>query len=486
MPPRLLLVTLLFAAALAGVVLGRLGLRLDEAFAPAALAVLVVLLSARRRRGRLWLLLGPALILVGLWRAEAWRADREELAALIGSEVVVSGRIIDDPVSPRRNRTDFRVGDLRLDGEPMEGVVRVRTYRLSGLHRGDEIRLSGELSDGFGPWQAELFYPQLLGSSRGEGWLDAWRDRLIAGMRTSVTEPMASFGLGLLVGVRSLMPRDVQDQLAIVGLSHLVAVSGYNLTILVRASRTVLARAGRGLALAGSLWLVLGFVLLTGASASIVRAGVVAVMVLLADHYGRRFEPIPLILLAAAGTALWDPGDLTDLGWLLSFLAFFGILVLAPLLIARLRVPDRVVPRLLVESLAAHILTLPLIMYVFGQMSVVAPLANILVLPLIPLAMLLSFVAGLAGMFVPALSGWAGWPAEWLLRLILAVADGLARLPGAAREEGLTLAGMLLCYAAIVAGTVVLASAVKRRGLGAEHRSLLELSPAGIKKARVP
>ncbi|MGQ7346814.1 ComEC/Rec2 family competence protein, partial [Streptococcus suis] len=159
---------------------------------------------------------------------------------------------------------------------------------------------------------------------------EGFRQSFFAGMRTALPEPLASFALGLLVGVRALIPKDLQAQLALVGLSHLVAVSGYNLTILIVASQKALSRFGRGITLAASLWLIGLFLAVAGTSPSIVRASLVAVLALFASAYGRRFNPITLILLAAAATAFVNPVYLTDLGWLLSFLAFFGILVLAP------------------------------------------------------------------------------------------------------------------------------------------------------------
>lgn len=105
---------------------------------------------------------------------------------------------------------------------------------------------------------------------------------------------------------------------------------------------------------------------------------------------------VALISLAAAATAAWSLAYLTDLGWLLSFLAFFGILVLAPAVESRLGSPKPIIIRPLIESLAAQLLTLPLILYAFGQLSIVAPLANLLI----------GFITNLIGSF--AALPWAG------------------------------------------------------------------------------
>jgi competence protein ComEC len=278
-------------------------------------------------------------------------------------------------------------------------------------------------------------------------------------------EPIASFGLGLLVGIRALIPKAMQTELTLVGLSHLVAVSGYNLTIIVAAVDRLLKRAGRGVALVVSLWLIVGFLIVTGASASIVRASIVAVLSLLASFYGRRFNPLTLIFITAGVTAAYDPKYLSDLGWLLSFLAFFGILVVAPAVEARLHHPKSVLIKLFIESFVAQLLTTPLILYIFGNLSIVAPFSNLVILPLVPLAMAVSFVAGLAGMFLPAFSGWFAWPAMLVLGFITKVIDEFAGLPWAGRTEYISLPVMLLMYALIVLGTL----AVKRSNTRAQR-----------------
>jgi len=299
------------------------------------------------------------------------------------------------------------------------------------------------------------------------------------GVKTALPEPIASFGLGLLVGIRALIPKDMQTELTLVGLSHLVAVSGYNLTIIVAAVDRALKRAGRGVALAISLWLIVGFLIVTGASASIVRASLVSVLSLLASFYGLRFNPLTLILLVAGVTAAAEPSYLTDLGWLLSFLAFFGILVVAPAVEARLGNPKSILVKLFIESFTAQILTLPLILFMFGQLSIVAPFSNLVILPLVPLAMAVSFVAGLAGMLVPAFAGWFAWPAMLVLGFIKAVIDQFAGLPWAGRTDHITLGVMLVMYVIILAGTVAIKRA-NSRGNRTEAPSSHLLEPVKI------
>ena len=468
---RTIIVSLISGALLGGVVLSRLGLAASWAPVTAAAVLLVV------GRSRM-LLLAAMLVAValGMWRAEAYAVGQQELAGLIGQKVSLTGVVNDDPGYDPRGFMSFKLGDLRLDdGRPLPGELSVYMYQTN-LHRGYRVAAVGKVKPGFGNAVAELSYPQLTIASQQQDWLEHLRQRFFVGTKTALAEPMASFGLGLLVGVRALIPKPLQAELSLVGLSHLVAVSGYNLTIIVAAAHKLLQRFGRGPALAASLWLIGGFLVVTGASASIVRASLVAVLALIATHYGRRFDPLALILVAAAVTAAFKPAFLTDLGWLLSFLAFFGIMVLAPAVEARLGHPKNVFIKLFIESTTAQILTVPIILYYFGQLSIVAPLSNLLLLPLVPLAMLLSFVAGIAGMLVPAFAGWLAWPAYILLGGMLQLVDWLAKLPWAGRNEGVGLVGMLVMYGLLLALTIGLKVANSRAGRPNQERTGLEPS----------
>ncbi|HEX3082403.1 MAG TPA: ComEC/Rec2 family competence protein [Candidatus Saccharimonadia bacterium] len=451
--------SLLFGALLAGIALGYTGAGVPGAVVAGVGVAALVLGRSRVALGAGML----AALTLGLWCHGVWAHNRAELAALIGQKITVTGAVADDPSTGATGQVDFKLGELVADGRRLPGTLSVHSYPVR-VQRGYRLELSGKVKAGYGTAVAEIGFPKIQVLSMQQSWLERLRQRFFAGIRTALPEPIASFGLGLLVGIRALIPKPMQAQLALVGLSHLVAVSGYNLTIIVAAVDRLFKRAGRGVSLAVSLWLIAGFLVVTGASASIVRAGLVSVLSLLAGFYGRRFNPITLILIAAGVTAAFDPGYLTDLGWLLSFLAFFGILVLAPAVEARLGHPKSVVIRLFIESFAAQILTLPLILLFFGQLSIVAPITNLLILPLVPLAMAVSFVAGMAGMLIPAFAGWLAWPAMLVLGFITNIIGQFAALPWAGRTDQISWAVMLVMYALILVGTLALKGANKRRG----------------------
>ncbi|HSH55286.1 MAG TPA: ComEC/Rec2 family competence protein, partial [Candidatus Limnocylindrales bacterium] len=179
------------------------------------------------------------------------------------------------------------------------------------------------------------------------------------------------------------------------------------------------------------------------------------------------FRPIALILLAAAGTALVNPLYLwSDLGWYLSFLAFYGVMVLGPLVRYQLlpeRFRESTIILIIVESLCAEVMALPLILYIFGQTSLVGLVSNVLIAAVVPLAMLLAVIAGLAGMLIAPLAGWIAWPAVVVLTYMLDVAHLLATIPHVFVENlYISLAGMILLYSIVLFMNLVLYSRLKR------------------------
>ena len=446
---RIAHICIIASSIIIGLVLGNIGWKvslLSVVLAPA------LLISILRPRYFIFSLVICG-FMAGIWRGETNALAQAQLRQLIGRTIAVSATVSDDPATNAKGIMSFGLENIRLEGRPITGSIQVYTYPLR-LHRGFELQLSGKLKPGYGKYIAEFVYPKTSITSSQQSELELLRQGFFAGMKTALSEPGASFGLGLLVGIRALIPKPLQAELALVGLSHLVAVSGYNLTIIVRAVERLLIRFGRGIALVASLWMIAGFLAVTGASASVVRAAVVSVLMLLGTYYGRQFKPLVLILLAAASTALVKPEYLTDLGWLLSFLAFYGILILAPAIWHRFGEPKSVLIKLLIETLCAQILTLPLILMIFGQLSIVAPITNLIILPLVPIAMLVCFVAGLAGMIVPAWCGWFAWPAQLMLNSMLKIIDDFASLSWAGGRLYFDVSTMIISYVIIVLVTI--------------------------------
>jgi competence protein ComEC len=200
------------------------------------------------------------------------------------------------------------------------------------------------------------------------------------------------------------------------------------------------------------------FLLVTGFSASIVRAAIISSLSLAAWYYGRKLRPLLSLLIAGALTAGWYPLYIwSDIGWYLSFLAFYGVIVLAPMLQKRFAKREpKLISSIMLESFCAQLMTAPFVIYIFHQTSLVAMLSNLIIVPLVPLAMLLGLFAGLAGLLIPGLAGYIAWPASILLTYVLDIVYLFSRVPHVLVQLKLSLISMLALYGLIAALCIVL------------------------------
>lgn len=401
---------------------------------------------------------GVACGVLGICRGSLFMSHLADYQSLFRKPQVFTAIAENDAIYGKQGQLSFDVNHIKTSQQKLVGKIRVEGLGAPMVYRGDELQISGSLSPTKGSAQARVSFAKLAVVGRGHSPIDDFRRRFIAGLQSALPEPEASFGAGLLIGQRSTIPKEISDQLSVTGLTHLVAVSGYNLTIIIVAVRKILGKASKFQSTIAAAMLMLVFVLITGFSASIVRAALVSSLSLVAWYYGRRFKPLLLISFAAALTAGWNPYYLwSDIGWYLSFLAFFGVLLVAPYLVqlaSRGRSP-KTVGALLGETISAQALTLPIIMYIFGRVSLIGLVANALVVPLVPLAMLLTLFAGIGGMF-GSVGGWIAWPASFLLTYMIDITGIFSRFPHAAVQHTISLATMIMAYVAIAIFTLIL------------------------------
>lgn len=399
---------------------------------------------------------------LGWWRGGLYMGHVRELAGLNKEKVVVVGTALSDSVYDDKAQVSFDMGNLVLQEpyeKPIVGKIGVAGYGESMIYRGDRVQVRGKFYPARGSRVAYLSYSQMDTVGKSHSIIYSITRRFTAGLLNTLPEPQASFALGLLVGQRNTLPEYVTTVLSAVGLSHIIAVSGYNLTIMIRAARKVFGKRSKLRMYIGSQALILSFLLVTGMSASIVRAAIISTLSLGAWYYGRKIKPLLLIIFTAALTAVWNPLYLwSDIGWYLSFLAFFGVMILGPMVRARVFKGESrgLVGELVMDTISAQIATLPIILYIFKTSSFMALPANVLVVPLIPLAMLLSFIAGIAGMFVAPIAGWLAFPARFVLTYILDVATMFARIPDMAINVTISIAAMLAMYAMLILVIIVL------------------------------
>lgn len=254
-------------------------------------------------------------------------------------------------------------------------------------------------------------------------------------------EPQASFMAGLLYGYRGGLG-ELQESFNRTGVSHVVAISGFNITIIavifMSALTFVHIRRQR------AFWIVcagiIGFTLLVGGSSSVVRAAALGLLALVAKQVGRQSRPIYLLAPIAAVMVLQNPFILLwDAGFHLSFAATFGLLSFAPLLEPYLK-------KIGSQTVAAIIFTLPLLLYHFGRFSLVAPIVNILVLWLIPWLMLVGAIAVAASFLWFPAGFFIAWIASFGLQYILLTVSWFSGLSFAAFDVSLPWWGMFSAY----------------------------------------
>ena len=248
-------------------------------------------------------------------------------------------------------------------------------------------------------------------------------------------EPESTLMIGLIIGLKQQLPETVTTAFQRTGLSHVTAVSGYNVTIVIIWIAFLLTYISRRVVFPGTVLATIVFVILSGAGASVMRAGILAILILIGKIIGRKvYYPI-LILLVADLMLFFNPYALkNDISFQLSFLAFVGLLILSSPLVENKYlafIPENI-RKVLAETLGAQILVLPVLIYNFGLVSLVAPLANILVLPLVPLTMLIGFLTGVVGL-IWLKAGLVLADVAWIfLKYILIVVEGISKLSWAA------------------------------------------------------
>ena len=397
----------------------------------------------------------------GLHRGSEFTFKKQAYSSLYGHKLNLRVKALNDGSYGSLSQFSFDGGQVILgNGQKLVGKIQISGFGTNAVFQNDDVDVTGKLMPSSGAYQGRISFASLTVIRHHPTLVADIRRKFSAGMQSALPEPLASFAMGLLIGQRSTLPASVKQNLLMVGLTHIIAVSGYNLTIMLGASQRLAGKRSKRLTTLLTFCLMGLFLLMTGASASIVRAAIVSTLSIAAGYYGRNFKPLNLIFFAAAITAWANPFYIwSDISWYLSFLAFFGVLVLAPLLVRRFRPKwqTSILIMVAIESLCAEIMTMPYVLHVFGQMSLIGLPANVLVVTLIPLAMLLSLIAGLAGMLAVSFVGWLAWPAVLILTYMLDIAQLLASVPhGFLQQISLSLAQMLCIYLVVLLMTLAL------------------------------
>lgn len=271
--------------------------------------------------------------------------------------------------------------------------------------------------------------------------LKAW---LVTAMSQKFEEPGRSLVLGVLIGAKKALPEQVVQNFRVTGLSHIVAVSGYNISILVIFLGSLAYVFGRKIGFYFTLLAIIGFAGIAGMSASVIRAALMGGLLLWAYKLGRPYTAGPAICFAATIMVLINPRILFwDVGFQLSFLATMGIVFGLPVLEEFFQNIPKAweIKSILLSSFTAIVMTLPLSLAQFGQLPVYALLANMLVLPLVPPLMLFGFLS-----LVPFLGPGFAFLAKIIVGYVLWVVKILSSLPYAVIMVDFNAIGIVVSY----------------------------------------
>jgi competence protein ComEC len=269
------------------------------------------------------------------------------------------------------------------------------------------------------------------------------------------TEPAASLVSGLLLGIPRNIPAEVINNFNRTGLTHIVAISGYNITLIISVFGIFLKPFGRR----SRFWLSMGgifiFVILTGMSSSVIRAAIMGALVLVSLISGRRSSGIHSLLISAAVMSLANPRILLfDISFQLSFLATLGILLFMPMVtpyFEKFKKFGRYIFEALAVTLSAQVFTVPLILFRYGLISVIAPLTNLIFLPLVPLIMFFAFLAIIVSVLIPYLTIIISGIAFILCELLIKGVKFFAELPMASLNiTSFSIWMMIVYYAAVL------------------------------------
>jgi len=401
--------------------------------------------------------------------------------------VTLEGVVVGD-ADEREQHTNLRLRAERLtlpDGteREVEGLALVKANRHPRRRYGDRVQVQGllETPPVFEAFSYRDFLARqgihslvrhaqvtLLAENQANPLLYhlfALRKRAQDTIAGILPEPQASLLTGILLGIETGIPADLMDDFAATGTTHIIAISGFNVTIIAGIFATLAQRLfGRRQALWIAIAGVVVYTIFVGGSAAVMRAAIMGILYLLGRHLRRpTFVPVSLATAAIVMTAL-NPHTLWDVGFQLSFAATIGLVLYAEPLetfleraLKRLTSVERahkivnLVSEPLLLTLAAQVTTTGIVLFYFGRLSLVTLVTNALVLPAQPGVMIAGGIATLLGLLTRPLGHVVGWVAWIFLTYTIKMVQVTARVPHASVSVGME-DWMVFAYYAIMLG----------------------------------
>ena len=379
-------------------------------------------------------------------------------------KVILEGIIVNEP-EQRINQQKFEFKTKEIPGK-----ILVTTELYPQYDYGDKLKINGKLRE---PSQFEDFdYRQYLAkdniysviyspkvtllAKNQANWfyqrIFNFKNKLRKVIDKTLLPPQSSILKAIFLGDKWGLSNNLKEKLNITGTRHIVAISGMHMIIMSQILLFLALAMGlwRGQAFYFVLILLVIYIVMIGAPASAVRAGLMAGLLLLAQKIGRLRSADRAVVFAATAMLAINPSLLkADVGFQLSFMATLSIIYLKPILDKKIikwpnpwRLKD-----ILTMTLAAQLGTLPILIFHFGRLSLISPLANLLIVPFLPVIMISGIILIFTGLIWLSLAKILAWPVWFLLSYLVKVTDYLSSLPLAAYEfKNISLIVLIIYY----------------------------------------
>ncbi len=395
-----------------------------------------------------------------------------QFTAPIGQQIELTGMVKRVSQIDSGQQVDIKISSLNNSDELLSSTFRLYAKPFPELKYGDVVSVSGVLKPIEGPSSgyyakegigAVMSFPKKLEitahdqGSRFFAVLYKARDYVRHTFEQILPGEQATLMTGLVIGKSSGFSKEFSEKLKITGTTHLVALSGYNISTVLN---WFTALFGFFLLRKRALWFsiaaVIAFVLMTGAEASVVRAAIMATIMVVAERSERVYVARNAIVFTALLMILINPRLLAfDIGFQLSFAALIGIVYVAPALAALLRLDLKKKPGVLkwrenlITTFSAQIAVLPILMMNFGFITPISILTNVLLLSFIPATMVLGVIVLGASLLGSHVAFFTALPARIFLGYELGVINIFSKINFGFTTENFSVVLALIYYGAL-------------------------------------
>jgi competence protein ComEC len=392
------------------------------------------------------------------------RAENSEL-------ITVTGKVLTEPRLNANQRLKFWLKTIQVETgfnnqENVSGKLYVTVPLLqgTGIYPGENIKVKGVLylpqaanNPGSFDFKAYLARQGIFAGLQGleiiisdRNLETPWnwsklRQRIVRSQLTGLGSPVGQLVSSMVLGNKAVdLAADIRDRFIAVGLAHVFAASGFQVSLLLGIALKLTNRLSSKLQLIIGLGTLFTYLGLTGLQASVLRAGLMGCGVLIAIALDTKVKPLGSLLLAATIILLVDPLLIGDVGFQLSFLATLGLIVTSPTLQARLDWLPPAISDLIAVPLAASIWVLPLLSYVFNSLATYSILVNIISTPLITVISLGGMMSAIAALIMPIMGSAIAMTLYYPTLCLIQITKFFTNLPGSSWAVGQISLGALL------------------------------------------